>query len=68
MQNQHDADAIYEEQVQERNQYYNRYQDAGASANNDITGYAADFDENYGDETDYNIESDANQMNFISSR
>jgi hypothetical protein len=31
-------------------------------------GYAADFEEEgYGDE-DFNIETDANQMNFISSR
>lgn len=31
-------------------------------------GYAADFEEGYGDETEYNIESNDNQMNFVSSR
>jgi len=32
-------------------------------------GYAADFEEEgYGDEADFNIQSDADQMNFISSR
>ena len=49
--------------------YYDRYRDAGTSDNNNNMGYAADFEEEvYGDETDYNIQSDANQMNFVSSR
>lgn len=41
--------------------YYDRYRDAGTSENNNNMGYAADFEEEvYGDETDYNIQSDAN--------
>lgn len=44
--------------------YYQRYQNG--ETNN--LGYAADFEEGYGDETEYNIESNANQMNFVSSR
>lgn len=34
-------------------------------------GYAADFEEGYGDETpfsEFNIESDPNELNFVSAR
>lgn len=41
--------------------YYDRYRDAGTSENNNNMGYTADFEEEvYGDETDFNIQSDAN--------
>ena len=66
LQNQHEADAIYEEQ-NERDQYYDRYRDAGAGDSNNL-GYAADFEEGYGDETEFNIQSDHNDMNFVSAR
>ena len=51
------ADTIYNEQA-ERDEYFNRYRDAGPSDNNNNMGYAADFEEEcYGDEADFNIES-----------
>ena len=57
LQNQHMADTIYNEQA-ERDEYFNRYRDAGPSDNNNNMGYAADFEEEcYGDEADFNIES-----------
>lgn len=47
--------------------YYQRYQNAGNGETNNM-GYTADFEEGYGDETEFNIESDSNQLNFVSSR
>ena len=62
MQSRDSADNIYDEQ-QERDQYYDRYQENGARN----MGYKADY-ENYGDEMyQYNFESD-NNMNFMSTR
>ena len=64
MQNQAEADIVYEE---EQNVGFGSGSfDGDRYNNNNMHGYKADF-EGYGDETDFNIETD-NQLNFMSSR
>lgn len=61
IQNQNQADVIYKEQEMDRYGYEgDRYADINRG------GYKADY-EGYGDEIEYNIQSD-NQLNFVCQR